>query len=221
MTGVAVSRRRLHEHVMVAVLARILGGEFGEGDLLPKETDLASAHGVSRGVARESILALQDRGVVTVRHGVGASVASQHQWQLFDPTLLEALLNSPVARDAVRELLECREVLWPEIAAIAAQRRTSEDVTRLAAAVEDHEAFEMALLDASRNRFLRRALTSSHRALQAVNLESGQDRPWREAVLEAVSRGDVGSAREASRSGALAARPYSAMRRPAPPGRAR
>ena len=198
---------------MGAVLSEILEGRFGEGKLLPKETDLATAHGVSRGVARECILALQDRGVVTVRHGVGASVAPQRQWQLFDPTLLEALLNSSVGGDAVQELQEFRDLLWPEIAAFAAQRRTREDLARLAAAVENQEAFETALLDASRNRFLRRAVRSSHRALQAVAPESAQDRSWREAVIEAVRQGDPGSAREASRSGLISVSGSSARSR--------
>jgi len=121
MTRMATLRRKLHEHVMSAVLADIVRGEYAEGDLLPKETDLAEAHGVSRYVARECILALRDRGVLRVRHGVGATLAPQDEWQLYDPTLLEALLSSPVGRDALRELTECRQVLWTEVAAIAAR----------------------------------------------------------------------------------------------------
>src|SRR6476646_2482261 len=86
-------RRKLHEQVMADVLAAILRGEYAAGGGLPREVDLAEAHGVSRYVARECIQALRDRGVLSVKHGRGTTIAPQADWNLFDDALLEALLD--------------------------------------------------------------------------------------------------------------------------------
>jgi DNA-binding FadR family transcriptional regulator len=186
---------------MSAVLADIVGGQYAEGDALPKETDLAAAHGVSRYVARESILALSDRGVVSVRHGVGATVAPEDEWQLYDRALLEALLAGPLGKDALPELTECRQVLWTEVAAIAARRRTKKDLARLEAVVDDGEAFEATLLGAARNRFLRAALAACQRGLKAAASEAGSgDAARLEPILEAVQHGDAEAARLAMRA---------------------
>src|SRR5579859_450210 len=64
---------------VIAVLANAIGGGlYGEGDLLPRERDLAERLGVSRTVVREALAVLRRAGVVTVRRGVagGTMVAS-------------------------------------------------------------------------------------------------------------------------------------------------
>src|SRR4051812_24788137 len=113
MTGVA-DRRKLHERVMSDVLASILQGEYTVGEGLPREVDLAAKHDVSRYVARESIQALRDRGVLTVKHGRGTTIAPQAEWNLFDASLLDALLSGPEGRAVTRDAQECRRIVWPE-----------------------------------------------------------------------------------------------------------
>jgi len=54
---------------------RILGGEFGPGDKLPSETDLAAAYGVARVTVRTALQLLQSRGLAYTRHGSGTYVA--------------------------------------------------------------------------------------------------------------------------------------------------
>jgi DNA-binding FadR family transcriptional regulator len=150
--------RKLHERMLHDTLAGIVRGDFAPSGRLPREVDLAKAHGVSRYVARECIQALADRGVVTVTHGVGARVAPVADWHLFDPLLLAALAADPAGREHVQELQECRRILWPEVAALAAVRRTDDDLTRLADAETRRAEFLHAVLRAARNRFLARAL---------------------------------------------------------------
>src|SRR5690242_21040074 len=124
MTGhmATTRRRKLHEQMMGAVLAGIVQGEYPEGSRLPKETDLAERHGVSRYVARECIQALRDRGVLSVKHGRGTTIAPQADWNLFDDALLEALLDG--GGETLDEAQECRRIAWPEVAALAAERRS-------------------------------------------------------------------------------------------------
>lgn len=172
------------------VLAGIVDGEYPEGSRLPREKDLADRHEVSRYVARECIQALCDRGVLTVKHGVGATIQPRDDWHLFDPVLLEAMLSGP-ERDAVAEQIEeCRRIVWPEVAAVAARRRTKADLAALEEASDDEAAFRGALLDAAGNRFLRHVVT----ALDGVGV-SDAPRRGREPVLEAISARDAEAGR--------------------------
>jgi DNA-binding FadR family transcriptional regulator len=193
MTGVA-DRRKLHERVMGDVLAAIQNGEYPVGGGLPREVDLAARYDVSRYVARECIQALRDRGVLTVKHGRGTTIASQAEWNLFDPSLLAALLGGPEGKAATADARECRRIVWPEAAALAAQRRTKADIAELEAA-EDEAAFLAALAAAARNRFLRHVLFSLDRATDKA---PAADPPG--DVLAAVRDGDAEAARAAMRA---------------------
>lgn len=62
---------------------RILQGEFVAGTRLPGEERLAHAYGVSRGVIRNALAALQRRGMVTSTPGSGWKVHSDLQTQQF------------------------------------------------------------------------------------------------------------------------------------------
>jgi len=144
---------KLHEAVLAELLAEIVRGDHEEGAKLPKEQVLADRYGVSRYVARQAIQALRDRGLVAVTHGVGAFVAPRHRWNLFDPVLLEAMLDGPDAKAARAEGVECAALVWPEVAALAAERRTADALARLEAA-DDAQELRNALAAGARNRFL-------------------------------------------------------------------
>ena len=144
---------KLHEAVLAEVLAEIVRGDHEEGAKLPKEQALAGRYGVSRYVARQAIQALRDRGLVVVTHGVGAFVAPRHRWNLFDPVLLEAMLDGPDAKAARSEGVECAALVWPEVAALAAKRRTADALARLEAA-QDAQELRNSLAACARNRFL-------------------------------------------------------------------
>jgi GntR family transcriptional repressor for pyruvate dehydrogenase complex len=180
---------------MGEVLAAILRGEYQVGGSLPREVDLAAQHDVSRYVARECIQALRDRGVLTVKHGRGTTIAPPAQWNLFDATLLGALLNGR-ERQAVRaDAAEMLSILWPEAAALAAERRTPDDLDRLERAMLEGEAnFLQQLALTASNRFMAHALVAIDVAVLdgtcAVRLEE---------VLDGVRDGDGGAARAAMR----------------------
>jgi GntR family transcriptional repressor for pyruvate dehydrogenase complex len=197
MTGVA-DRRKLHERVMGDVLAAILRGEYATGEGLPREIDLAAEHDVSRYVARECIQALRDRGVLTVRHGRGTTIAPQAEWNLFDDSLLAALLGGPEGEATLEDAREARRLVWPEAAALAAKRRTAKDLQRLEAARADGEdAFLAQLATASGNRFLRHVLFSLDRATAPSPSAADGNA---DAVLAAVRARDATAAREAMRA---------------------
>lgn len=126
-------RPRLYEQVVERLLSHVLQAGLGPGDRLPSERDLAAHLGVSRASVRQAITVLQTQNIFEVRHG--------------DGTYLKRLTleDEPMARLIKRrrhlpEVLEARAALEVKIAELAAQRRTTQDLHHLDAALQDMEA---------------------------------------------------------------------------------
>src|SRR5215208_5520659 len=117
---------RLHENVMRVLLGDIVSRRIEVGGWLPREADLAQQFKVSRGVARECIRGLEERGLVAVKHGRGATVLSDAHWDMFNPDVIAAMLDSSRAADVLGEYLECRRLLEISAAALAAERATAD-----------------------------------------------------------------------------------------------
>lgn len=62
---------------------RILQGEIGAGERMPAEQTLAAEYGVSRGVVRNALAALQRRGLVSSHPGSGWRVRADFRTQEF------------------------------------------------------------------------------------------------------------------------------------------
>jgi GntR family transcriptional repressor for pyruvate dehydrogenase complex len=210
---------------MRVLIGDITRGEYRPGERLPRETDLAEQFEVSRGVARECLRGLEERGLVRVKHGRGAIVTPPEEWDTFDPDVLEALLRGADGGRVLTGYLECRRILEVEAAGLAAERagdrhhealgrafedmRTTAERARVNPAVEDryHEAdiaFHRELIRATGNQALGRITEPIHRALSAAlrrlarpefRFERGL--PEHERVLAAIAAGDVQEARAA------------------------
>jgi GntR family transcriptional repressor for pyruvate dehydrogenase complex len=159
---------RKHRDVMRVLLAEIASGARSVGEMLPREVDLAAEFDVSRGVARETIRALEERGVISVRHGKGATITEPAAWDVFDPDVLAAILDSDRGRDVMAEYLECRRILEVEAAGLAAERALPRDVEQLAEAMRRMEdAAALPPSQAAEERFDEAAM-EFHRALAAI-----------------------------------------------------
>ncbi len=211
---------------MRVLIGEIVSGERSVGEQLPRETDIAQQFGVSRGVARETLRSLEERGLVTVRHGrAGATVNPEQRWDVFDPDVLEAILSGPDGVGFLHDYLECRQILEVEAAGLAAERGTDEAIAALAEAFERMKssaerarvtsagedlyrdadiAFHRAVVDATQNRALGQMTEPLHRALSAAlrplaRPEHRFDRalPEHERILLAIQERDPAAAREA------------------------
>ena len=116
---------------LTADLVRILGDQIRDGTLpngakLPRETDLVAEHGVSRTVVREAISRLQAAGMVETRHGIGTFVIG-----LGDASTFRIAPDQLGTLQDVIAVLELRIAVETESAALAAQRRTSENLDAL------------------------------------------------------------------------------------------
>lgn len=128
MTDVAARRRpRSLAHDLVDALAgRIREGALGAGEKLPTEAEIMEEFGVSRTVVREAISRLQAAGLVETRHGVGTFAVGLGEGSTFriSPEQLGTLQD-------VIAVLELRIAVETESAALAAVRRTPENVQGL------------------------------------------------------------------------------------------
>jgi DNA-binding FadR family transcriptional regulator len=212
---------------MRVLIADTTAGALTPGDKLPRETDLAKEFSVSRGVARECIRGLEERGLVDVKHGRGATVNPEQRWDVFDPDILAALLDSDQGAAILGEYLECRRILEIEAVGLAAERATEQDLATLSdafsrmttsaerakgnPAAEDlyHEAdiaFHRAVISATGNRALGNMTDPIHRALGAARRplarpEHRIDRslPEHRRILSAIASADASEARAAMR----------------------
>jgi GntR family transcriptional repressor for pyruvate dehydrogenase complex len=209
---------------MNALIADIVTGARQEGEMLPREVDLAQQFDVSRGVARETIRALEERGLVTVKHGRGATVNGAGLWNVFDPDVLGVLLAGKDSDRVLAEYLECRRILEVEAAGLAAERAAPDDVegiraalTRMESAAEEprtatserayHEAdiaFHQALIAATANRALSVLVGRIHSALLLARFplarpeyRHARSLPEHRRIFEAIAGADADAARAA------------------------
>src|SRR5437660_499957 len=122
---------RLHRGPLQILIGDIITGQIPAGENLPREADLADQFKISRGTAREVIRGLEERGLISVKHGRGATVNESDQWDTLDADVLAALLSGPARAKTLGDFLEARRVLEIEAAGMAAERADEEDVQRL------------------------------------------------------------------------------------------
>ena len=112
-------------------LVDMMGGRIRDGSLppgvkLPTETATMGEFGVSRTVVREAISRLQAAGLVATRHGVGTFVVG-----LGDPGIFRIAPEQLGTLQDVISVLELRIAVETESAALAAARRTPENLVTL------------------------------------------------------------------------------------------
>jgi GntR family uxuAB operon transcriptional repressor len=97
------------------------------GQRLPAERELAKLLGVSRPTVREAILSLQMAGMVEVRKNSGAYVISlQEAWEVRSLSGFGPFEN-----------LRARQMIEPQIAALAAQHATPRQLAEIAGTLSD------------------------------------------------------------------------------------
>ena len=130
-----VQRRKVSDEVKDALIRMIHSEELCPGDRLPAERDMAQRFGVSRTTLRDAIRNLELLGYLDVKQGDGSTVRRPDGETLALPfrSLLE---TSP---QLASDLLEFRRLLEPQIAALAAKRRTMAQVRLLEESLERQE----------------------------------------------------------------------------------
>jgi GntR family transcriptional regulator, transcriptional repressor for pyruvate dehydrogenase complex len=206
-------KERLADQLYGQILQQIVAGTLKEGERLPSEQEICRAFGVSRPTVREALTRLHADGLVASRQGSGSFVLRR------PPDRLTRLATGA----DVAGLLRCLEVrigLEGQAASLAARRRNTTDLDRIAAALRTLEArfadrsapatadfaFHLAVGDASGNPLfpdVLRALGATIRQTMTVALSitqaGSQERARRvldehAAIAEAITRGDAEAA---------------------------
>ncbi|WP_284154885.1 FadR/GntR family transcriptional regulator [Algicella marina] len=159
--------RNSHAQVVDTLGREIVAGTIAEGDILPRDEDLAARFGVSRTVLREAMKTLGAKGMVVARARIGTKVTSRSRWNHFDSDVLGWFLDSGVNRQFLHDLFQIRQTIEPFAASLAAEKAGREAVAamrdhvrEMAEAVDDKAfaladlAFHRKILEESGNPFL-------------------------------------------------------------------
>jgi len=131
--------QRLHEAIVDLFHAQIQKGILGHGSKLPAERVLAEQLKVSRGSVREAIRTLELQGLAVSKHGSGTFINTQSLGAV--TTLMSSSLTVGLSVDEAQlhDIFEVRHLLEPQLAALAAQRATDDDVERLSAILVEQQ----------------------------------------------------------------------------------
>ncbi len=153
---VAVERVSAVQQVEKRLSEYILSEQVRIGDKLPTEKQLCEQLAVGRGTVREAVRLLQARGLVEMRAGRGAFVASKIE--LGEGDVAEWFRANEVQ---IKDLIDVRAAIEPYATRLAIMRCTDADVARLA---EIHHTSEEAAVvhDAAT---VARCDTEFHRAI--------------------------------------------------------
>ena len=127
-----VTRPRLYEQIVERIHDHVVQAGLRAGDRLPPERELAARLGVSRASVSQALVALEVLGMVDVRHGDGAVL-------LAPASRLHLVAALRAHQDRLPEVIEARDALEGQLAGLAAQRRTDEDLAAIEAALDAME----------------------------------------------------------------------------------
>ena len=127
-------KRRQHSlatDLVTDLSQRILMGTIAPGAKLPSESEIVREHGVSRTVVREAISKLQASGLVETHQGKGTYVLARAEQSALHLKVETAF--------SVRHIIELRMGLETQAVALAALRRTHEQLAAMRLALDDYQ----------------------------------------------------------------------------------
>lgn len=151
-------QRRRYEQVVDSLLDLIDDRGLEPGEAMPTERELSEVFGVSRSVLRQAFGILEERGILSTRQGSGRYLREAKQ-----PAPGEGIRDR-MEIASIADVLEARALLETEIARLACDRRTHEEVIRLRDAAsrlrgwEDNVTFHQTLASCTHNFMLERMI---------------------------------------------------------------
>ncbi|HET8922643.1 MAG TPA: FadR/GntR family transcriptional regulator [Candidatus Acidoferrum sp.] len=213
-----VRSSRLYEQIVQQVEESIQRGALKLGAQLPPERELAEQFGVSRTAVREAVKALREKGLVEAYPGRGTFITGGTSYSIRQS--LDRMMKMGQAEGSAY-LAEVREILEPEIAALAAKRvdheilgAMREEIAKMDAAKKDPDAFieadldfHLALAEAAANPIILSLIDSivgllREQRMRIFHVEGGPERGQyhHKRIMEAVEKSDPLGAREAMKA---------------------
>lgn len=198
-----VRQTSLSDQVLERLRTEIVEGRWAVEQRIPPESELMTELGVARGTLREALRALQYSGMLEIRRGDGTFVRARSE-------VPGALAR---AGATLRDVLEARTAIEPQLARLAAERAEATDIERIEAALvvrsgaaderwaEADVAVHEAIARAAHNPILFEVYTALlpmlHEAMHTALRRDGfcRDEPrGHEEVLDAIRRRDPAAA---------------------------
>lgn len=210
-----IQSSRLYEQIVEQIEQLILDGKLHPGDQLPSERELAEQFDVSRTAVREAVKALREKGLVEIETGRGTFIT--HGVSKALRRSLDWMVRSGDG-NRLADLVQVRNILEPEIAALAAEMATGSDIERLEQAVnimdsalddadvyvEADQVFHLALASATQNQLIPTLidpivdlLREQRKRIFLVEGGARRGQYHHKRILEAVKKHDRMAARSA------------------------
>ncbi|MBC8165128.1 MAG: FadR family transcriptional regulator [Bryobacteraceae bacterium] len=217
MAGVlltTVPRTTLTADICRKLANHLIRGDWQAGDRLPSERELCQQLGVGRASLREALKALEIMGLIETRLGDGTYVCKRSEF--FARPLLWAIASSGEAE--AHELCEARKLIEVELAGLAAERSTTEEVKLIGSYLDQMEesgedsrtflqadiGFHIAIGQAAHNAILLNALLLIRNLMQrwvagALTVPGVQDKALHQhkRIFLALAKRDSAKARSA------------------------
>ena len=162
-----VTGSSVHASLANEIGLRIVRGDYPPGTILPNEAKWSETFEVSRSAVREAIKMLMAKSLLSSRPKVGSWVEPRERWNLLDRDVLGWYAMAPDREGFLRTVQEFRHIIEPEATALAAERRTEEQMAEISAACREmgeaatlagrtqaDTRFHLAILRASGNELL-------------------------------------------------------------------
>ncbi len=122
-----VTRQSIGEQVFEQLKEQIFNNEWKRGEKIPSENDLAASFGVSRITVRQALQKLTALGLIETRLGEGSFIRDAVPGINMNPLIPIAYLNG----NSLQEILEYRRVLEGNVAELATEKASAEEVAKL------------------------------------------------------------------------------------------
>jgi DNA-binding FadR family transcriptional regulator len=211
---------RIHGTIARQLGIAIVSGRYSPGEILEGEIVSSEQFSVSRTAYREALRILAAKGLIDARPKVGTRINPRSRWNFLDTDVLEWIFETEPDAHTLNALFELRDLVEPAAAALAATRRTPNQLVALREALDDMRfhtlatetgqnadlAFHSTLLQATYNPFLISLSTSVGAAIHITTMFKQRTQPLRrdpipdhERVYQAIAKREPARARAAMR----------------------
>jgi GntR family transcriptional repressor for pyruvate dehydrogenase complex len=121
------NKKQAYYKVIDYINEQVLNEKLGKGDRVPSERDMVELLGIGRNSIREALKILDILGVVDRRQGEGTFIKDRFdKW--FSKPMSVAIMLSDTSK---KEIFEFRNMIEVEIASLAAERITDDEIKEL------------------------------------------------------------------------------------------
>jgi GntR family transcriptional regulator, transcriptional repressor for pyruvate dehydrogenase complex len=162
----SIKTRRLSDEIVRQIKEAMFTGKLQAGDKLPTERELAERFETSRASVREALRTLEPEGLIRIKKGVVGGIFIADVDHRPAAKSFQTLLQ--LRKVSIQQIAEVRLMFEPQVARLAAERATPDDlrqleeeIDKMSAAVKDKELprfydlkFHLLIARAARNPIL-------------------------------------------------------------------